>query len=716
MSHTTVPTGAVSFANGLSLELVQTGDRFLGLGDIRCGGVPLRAGRLPMFVEIRNPDGIAITEYRLAGRESRDGGERLTFALSARQGGPMEWQLHECRRCLAITDWSRGEAALPNTALTLDLRPVSRRIGGDDYQGFSYQYRYASDRVPIYQILDRGTWEIGGRAGGNAFWMRNCFAPATYVAGALDEHYSTEWYLPTCANPHIFQFLPLQTELQGFAFQAAAAGILCIWPTEVAHVRSLFEKPRGVDEFWHLHEHSGDLGLEFTTAPMEVLFSPGARDEVGRANAHGAVFDLVADTLHAQLGMRRERVTPYGIIEEWGDADLPLYREEGLPALIDRGVQSVEISNHNQNNMNTYGVSNMCCTVDYRIAESVGEEHFAAFCAAASDAGARVWMWANTALSTLDVLLDKKNGRPKRIDFLPAEDTVMEALATAEAPFVRNTFGAIEADHYTPSFAVLNLRDPVVRAYWLRRWGHLRALGLGGIFLDSSFNLSSDKFHYVCNAESARHGGTADQVHLLGNVRPETRPAAQILSQYRAHLDLMAAMQRMGYVYCNEDLGVFGIHRHGPAPVTRLANLWLWADCITQFDARAIRKAGLDPEAVFFQGLAYRMMWGLTWHVPSREVSLTGNAPRDDDDRPSARQCALLRTFARVEAQMQRREILPNGQGVRYHGPRAQVLWVFTDFTLALASPRTVRAYPDDTAQQTDCLQAGRNTVYVIEE
>ena len=87
---------------------------------------------------------------------------------------------------------------------------------------------------------------------------------------------------------------------------------------------------------------------------------------------------------------------------------------------------------------------------------------------------------------------------------------------------MRTPSNALEADHYAPVFAVLNLRDPAVRAYWLKRWGYAaKELGLRGILLDSSFNLSSDKFHWCQNPEAGRAGATADETGLLGRFRPE---------------------------------------------------------------------------------------------------------------------------------------------------------------------------------------------------
>lgn len=68
-------------------------------------------------------------------------------------------------------------------------------------------------------------------------------------------------------------------------------------------------------------------------------------------------------------------------------------------------------------------------------------------------------MWGNTALSTLTWLFRQRSGREGGIRFLPEEDSIMAALEQAKEPFVRTPSNALEADHYAPVFAVLNLRD-----------------------------------------------------------------------------------------------------------------------------------------------------------------------------------------------------------------------------------------------------------------
>ena len=708
---------SIVLSNGISIQLLNAPGEFLGLGEIRQGNTLLRSGRRPMFVEIRNPYGVQLQDYKLEKIRQTANSAVLTLGMKAIQNGPMEWQLHECRRMYNNTDWTEKPRRLAKTRLILTIKSVTRRIDGKRFVGFSYQYAYKSDGVPIYMILDRGSWEIGGKATGNEFWWRSCFSPAIRKIRSKADCYSSEWYHPECSNPNIFQFLPLQTGGQGFTMTCAKAGVLLTWATRVRHVRSLFEKAPGKNELVHLHEHCDDLALQLTAAPMEVLFCAGAFDRTARENIYVDMHDHVANTLHAEIGMRRERVETYGQIEDWTDADVQRFRKRGLPKLLDAGVKTVYLANHFENNMNVYGVSNMCCTVDYKVAESVGEDNLRAFCKDARKGGARVLMWANTSISSLTFMQAARNGKKKRIDFLPIKGSIAEAIAKAEEPFVRNTFGAIEADHYTPSFAVLNLRDPVIHDYWMKRWRYAnRKIGLEGIFLDSSFNLSSDKFHYCFNNLSSEDGATADQLGKLGMHRSAGTPPAKILSMYRAHLDLMGEMQKAGYIYNNEDSGVFGTHRHGPSVEKRADNLVMWADHICGFDQGPLREAGLDPDDFFFRGLACRMMWNLYWNISEDRLSFSYMQAKAPDDIPKPWHLSLFKTYNEVVDTMDRRTILDDDRGIVYTDGKRQVLWAFRDFELPLGRKKRVRDMLSGTKKTTAVLGAKKHHVHLIGE
>jgi hypothetical protein len=326
-------------------------------------------------------------------------------------------------------------------------------------------------------------------------------------------------------------------------------------------------------------------------------------------------------------------------------------------------------------------------------------------------------MWANTALSTLAVMLAKRNGREQRIDFPEREGSVMQALKDAEDPFVRTASDAVDADHYTPVFAVLNLRDPDVRSIWLRYWKDLHdRIGVDDFFLDSSFNLSSDKFHWVNNASHGKmHGGTIDQVDLRGHRRGEQAIQPAIRSQYRAHLELMAGMQKLGYRYNAEDLGVFGVSRTGPRVSARLDNLFLWPECLAEFDARDIEQAGGEPDAAFFQGLAYRMMWVLFWPPAKDELSFRYAGNRDERDRPSDWHVSLLKAFDQVNDLMRNPHTLPEQRGVMYRpSDQQQVLWAFEEWDMDLPRDMQIYSILENTNETGRTFRAKKHHIYVM--
>jgi hypothetical protein len=130
-------------------------------------------------------------------------------------------------------------------------------------------------------------------------------------------------------------------------------------------------------------------------------------------------------------------------------------------------------------------------------------------------------------------------------------------------------------------------------------------------------------------------------------------------------------MQQMGYQYCAEDLGVFGINRTGPDLVDRLTSMPIWADCFCDFNEFAVKKAGYEPIDIFFRGLAYRMMWKLNWDIKRDSLKL---GIRD----PYAFQ--LLKIFNEVADYMVEREILAEEKGVVYNYNQGRILWAFDDF------------------------------------
>ena len=673
------------------LQLLTTGDVLRGFGRVTIGDQELRSPRLPWLVDIRTPEALEFTDWRIQGAPLVDGGVDLVLVPAARQGDTMEWMLHTVKTRRRLADWADpATRPLTDTTLTIKLRPVTRTIAGQRATGFSYQYLWASASHAIYRILDRASWEPGGHAEGLEFWQRTHFVPAgVHVIGGPDEHLTTEWWLAGCHNPDVVQFIPYQTGMQGFTCTRSSAGALITWATTAAHIRSLFEKRRGTDEMLHFHEHCGDLSRTFATCATEVLWLDGPCSPHAAINQYEAVRELVWSALHADAGVRREYVSTYGVVEEWGVHDFARSTVEALPALCAHGVEWVMIPNHFANNMNTWGVGNMCCTVDYKVPDSVGVTALTDFCTAAKANGMQVEMWGNTALSTLTWIFSHRDVHGQEIDrirFLPTEGSVMEAYSATCQAFIRNPAGHIESDHYTPAFACTNLRDPVVTAYWHTAWRDLHErIGVDGLFLDSSANLSSDKFHWIAFPQAGMSGATIDQTALHGRIRPAAEPERQIQSMYLAHLGLVREMQSYGYRYTSEDCGLFGVNRSGPSVKVRGRHPWMWSETICYFEVPEIEQLGLEPDDVFVRGLAFRMMWYLYWRCDTGIVSFIQYPAAGSErwDRPTAFHIARYRAFAQADQDMRgQRTVLADDARVLYRSGATRVLWAFRDQSL----------------------------------
>lgn len=138
------------------------------------------------------------------------------------------------------------------------------------YADFSYGFRYFCPGYPIYQIEDKATWELGGKAEGNTFIMRNGFGRSV-VELDQGKYYYSDWDMTGIDNPHIFHHLPLYTQLQGFTFQYDEAHTLITVHKKPSHVRSLFLKEKDDNKLFHFNQFYFDLAEEAVTPPRKIL-------------------------------------------------------------------------------------------------------------------------------------------------------------------------------------------------------------------------------------------------------------------------------------------------------------------------------------------------------------------------------------------------------------------------------------------------------------
>ena len=269
------------------------------------------------------------------------------------------------------------------------------------------------------------------------------------------------------------------------------------------------------------------------------------------------------------------------------------------------------MANHSENNMNTWGVSNFCATVDHKVAASVGEEKLRAFAAMPERRRDRCKCGANTAISTLNLLFDKRTGdaRP-RIQFLPPtrvrswkfwiETRVSSRNAANDHPRPTTT---------PPEFAVLNLRDPSrPRLLAAKMESRPRRDRVGSDFswtARSTFRAQQVPLRskYVVRI---MFNATPDQTIPAG-ILPglSVEPAAQSFPSIALIFERHGRNAAPGYtsteMRISESSASTGTDRR---PARELDNLFLWSDCLASLDAPAIRRSGHDPDDVYFRGLA----------------------------------------------------------------------------------------------------------------
>ena len=138
----------------------------------------------------------------------------------------------------------------------------------------------------------------------------------------------------------------------------------------------------------------------------------------------------------------------------------------------------------------------------------------------------------------------------------------------------------------------------------------------------------------------------------------------------------------------------------------------MWREFVAGFDAAACRAAGADPDDVFFEGLAYRLMWTLCWVPSARCLSFHPYGANAPGDAPRDWHFGLYRAYNEVEAHMRRRTILPDETGVLYTDGDRRVVWSFAAGRLPLGARRRVRNVLSGETFDTDELEMAPRQVY----
>lgn len=687
---------------GIELTVDASGGNVRGIRHVTLRGKPLRAPAETIWPEIATPDGREVERYELLDARVEDGAVVITTRPWWRTGHRMAWEEHGGHRRISGTSWSTGAWREETHRLTWRIRAERETIAGRDYVGFSYAYEYHCPGYAIHQLEDKATWELGGRAAGNTWIMRNAFAAS--VVQLSTAGFDSGWTLPGIANPYIFQHLPLNTQLSGFTFQHDADHALVTVPARPSHVRSWYHQEPGSDLLLHFNQHVFDLGERIETPAQRVLVAAVDGDETARRNHYLAVRDLLQGRIRAHYGVRADPVRPGGRIEDWDLRSL-----EHHPAILEwmhgQGLRQIFIQplwRSNETDLvaplggrdpvrgKRWGtLGNMCCILEPDIADCFGG--WPAFEHALEPArrlGLECFTWYSNCFSSMSPLV---NGDPTLI----ARDP--------NGQHARNNYGHV-------LFAINNA-SPAADKLFMDTMRRLKAAGCTGVFRDSHFNMGTDTIDWRAGGDPPWDGGLSpDQIGRArsgGWLRPP-----QVRSMHDAELGQMRRAQRdLDFAYFVESAGVLGTPMCGTHEQRMQGEEWLWDDVRTGMDGETLKSAGIEPLDAYFRSMAHRL-----FRTPEVQSNLWPGPKAHQDWYDATGMARLNHAFLAVEGGLGRRRLLPDDQGVAWTGADgSETVFAFRDF----AHPVAGRAGVDEmvaggTSDADGRLACSKHRIYRI--
>jgi len=493
-THTEVTLGSCR------LELRSAAQRFIGIGRVWIGDTPVRSGRLPMSVYTQTFTGLESDGVELLGVQQKRHEVRISTRLLFR---PLRVKLMRDHSFDPIHDLGDWDTSAITGAGNLDivLRPATDSFNGVAFAGFSYHYEYSSKDVPIFYLLDRASWELGGDiTGATAVSQSSCSAPvATFRKNTA---WSTEGFLHFLveqggdANPVMTHNLPRWASHGSFDFQYKGNDTLIGVFDRVELIRSVLVRDAGKPELKTFDKHIFDQALTVATAPKNIMLSNGSRSDVDQRNLWSWIFEDTEDRARAEFGIREEPMIPHLYQNFWCNFTVDSYYKDLLPAAKAIGVRRLFLDNLKKSAMTERTPFpgrfnwNMCCGHEYEIAPELGGvPRVKAFVEEAMKHGIHPMCWTNN-----DQALSSPINNTERDDkgwFVRMEDT-------------RLKWGGA----YACVMSVLDMASDDARDYFVE--SHIRIkqeTGLDTFFFDSFYNLGFMPVNYAnCNPRTMWRG------------------------------------------------------------------------------------------------------------------------------------------------------------------------------------------------------------------
>jgi len=537
------------FDNRISVEILKDGDVFGGIGQVKLGRRKLRSAELPILPLITTPNGFEVVRLEFEGIEKADDCVVLNLRPYVVPRGRMEWLCCDGQDRWQVGTWGDEPRRDRGGMMQLTLRAEQQTLGGTDFVGFSYAYRFHSRKYHAYRIQDRSTWELGGGATANDFWMAAPFSPPRKTIQNKDDSYSTAWHTRGEELTQLQQFLPFFTVLQGFTFQFDKQTLLVTTFDDVFHCQSLFQKESGRNNLVHWHQLCGDLSgcLEFP-AHLVLCSDEPVAGEAGRVDQYCAIRQELEGRQRSSTGVLRTGAVASSWMEAADGCEKSM--EHGLDALAKARMKRVYVPD-----------LMLTCAPKKDTVRARKE---------AARAVERITEHARARGIEISLCLDD----------CCREWLVADSLADDED---------YPAGHELVAAA---LRDDECRAFLMRHMRRIRSdFSVEALFASNMLDGLSDQFDWVGPPGRGRIARSPGTIRSLAMKR----------------LRLVADLQQMGYRCLSWGAGELATP--GLEPPYNVDSEFMFRDKILRFPHEAVAAGDRDPLEVYFRGCANRLSY-----------------------------------------------------------------------------------------------------------
>ncbi len=657
MSRENIKVGQVE------IELRVDGGRLISLGDICVNGTALRNGRAPFLPWFDSYEGEVFDRFSFLGVEVDGDVTRVKLASESNGDFPFR-ERRDCSGDLCFRNRS-FDAPPVRAELAICLKPAAAEVDGHTLNGFTYWFEYRGES-PIHRLLDRATWELGGNLDDIHLVCRNWLTPPRMRIGR-ETTYSTVG-LDKWASLLPGSMWARWSLLPGFDLQYGAAGILVGWYDQVSLVRTTIESNAGEEAIRYHDFHWFEQGDQIATNPKTILHCPDVLDHTGALNVWTALQDQDREMAQRQFGIPEEEPPRLTLSENhWRNFHFDQSYEHVLETAAAFGMDQIFVdvcweqgqalketlaahvppAEQKDTILEKYNHRNMCCVLDFKVAEMHGgEAALGRLCARAASKGVKVISWMAAHVHPHSVIVDGPQCTEEGGTQVPSCERFKHGMNGAIAGMES---GRHPWTGYPNSCWTLNLNSPVYDYLRDNLLGVCERTGLNGYLWDSYSNLGWWQVDYSDGSMRPQFDKMAELYAEMSRrglyVKPEAIVAFSSHSCCGLHGGNVYAGELLGYSY---DTGI-ALDNTGNA------------------DTDILR--GQASAEMLFRCLAHRRSPGMALHkVPQAEWDAQAVA-------------TIKEYFAMYKAArggMKRRTVLADDAGVLWRDAQGRcLLWSF---------------------------------------